>query len=138
MGVLNEKRCKAVFQQDSDYGNLVMSNLDSIFSYIIRVGEVKKSFVITDMSEEIQECRKEKIVNNDLFVSFVHERLKVNLSGRVSVSGFIERYKSFLSECGELCIMSDKKIMGLLRKLGFVVVRSNSLYYIEHAELKIL
>ena len=129
---------KAVFQQDSDYGNLVMSNLDSIFSYIIRVGEVKKSFVITDMSEEIQDCRKEKIVNNDLFVSFVHERLKVNLSGRVSVSGFIERYKSFLSECGEICIMPDKKIMGLLRKLGFVVVRSNSLYYIEHAELKIL
>lgn len=126
---------KAVFQQDSDYANLVMNNLDSIFSYIIKEGEVKKSFVINDMSEEIQECRKEKIVNNDLFVSFVHERLKVNLANRVTVAGFIESYKSFLSDCDEICMIPDKKIMGLLRKLGFGVVRSHHNYYIENAEL---
>ncbi len=128
----------AVFKQDSDYANLVMSNLDSIFSYIIKFGEVKKSFVISDMSEEIKQCRKEKIIDNDLLVSFVHERLKVNLSCRVSVAGFIENYKSFLSDCKEICVTPDKKIMALLRKLGFVIVRSNHVYYIEHAELKIL
>lgn len=126
---------KAVFKQDSDYANLVMNNLDSIFSYIMKVGEVKKSFVISEMSHEIQECRKEKIVNNDLFVSFVHERLKVNLTSRVPVAVFIECYKSFLSECDEICILPDKKIMGLLRRLGFGIVRSNHIYYIENAEI---
>ena len=126
-----------IFEPDSDYEYIVMNNLDSIFSYIIKIGEVKKSFVINNMSEEIQECRREKIINGDLFVSFVHSHLKANAKSRVSVAVFIDNYKLFLTTQDELCFLSDKKVMGLLRKMGFVIVRSNSIYYIENTELNI-
>ena len=129
---------KAVFEPDSEYEYIVMNNLDSIFSYIVKNGEVKKSFIINNMSDEIQECRRDKIIKCDLFVSFVHGHLKANANTRVSVAVFIDSYKSFLTTNDEYCVLSDKKIMGVLRKMGFVIFRSNSIYYIEKTELNIL
>lgn len=93
--------------------------------------------VCDTIRNKIQECHKEKIFNKDLFVSFVHERIKVNFTSRVSVAVLIESYKSFLSVCNEICILPDKKqkILGLLRRLGFGVIRSSHKYYIENAEI---
>lgn len=126
---------KAVFEPNSEYESVVMNNLDSIFSYIVKFGEVKKSFVITNMSEEIQECRRDKIIKGDSFVSFVHAHLKTNVGTRVSVASFIDKYKAFLSTDDEVFALSDKKVLGLLRKMGFAIVRSNSIYYIDKSEL---
>ena len=108
-----------------------MSNIDSIFSYIIQAGQIKKSFVIDAMSEEIQDCRREKIIGSDSFVSFVHEHLKRDANERVAVSFFIESYKAHhLAITEETCFLSDRKIMGLLRKLGFEIFRSDNVQYI--------
>jgi hypothetical protein len=122
---------KAVFEVDRDYAELVMSNIDSIFSYIIQAGQIKKSFVIDAMSKEIQDCRKEKIIGSDLFVSFVHEHLKRDANKRVAVSVFIESYKAHHSAATEEpCFLSDRKIMSLLRKLDFEIFRSDNIQYI--------
>ena len=127
---------KAVFEVDRDYAELVMSNIDSIFSYIIQAGQIKKSFVIDAMSEEIQDCRREKIIGSDSFVSFVHEHLKRDANERVAVSFFIESYKAHhLAITEETCFLSDRKIMGLLRKLGFEIFRSDSVQYILNSVL---
>ena len=67
-------------------------------------------------------------------MSFVHGHLKANANTRVSVAVFIDSYKSFLTTNDEYCVLSDKKIMGVLRKMGFVIFRSNSIYYIEKTE----
>ena len=128
---------KSVFEPDSDYADLVMENVDSIFSYIVRVGQIKKSFIIDHMSEEIQEYRKEKIINSDSFVSFVHEHLKKSHGTRVPVAEFIECYKAHLAALEETCFLSNKKIMELLRKLGFELFRSHSLYFIENTKLNL-
>jgi hypothetical protein len=87
------------------------------------------------MSEEIQECRRDKIIKGDSFVSFVHAHLKTNAGSRVSVASFIDKYKAFLSTDDEVFALSDKKVLGLLRKMGFGIVRSHSIYYIENSEL---
>jgi len=122
---------KAVFEVDRDYAELVMANIDSIFSYIIQAGQIKKSFVIDAMSKEIQDCRKEKIIGSDLFVSFVHEHLKRDAIKRVAVSFFIESYKAHhFATTEEPCFLSDRKIMGLLRKLDFEIFRSDNVQYI--------
>ena len=126
---------KSVFEPDSDYADLVMENVDSIFSYIVRVGQIKKSFIIDHMSEEIQEYRKEKIINSDSFVSFVHEHLKKSHGTRVQVAEFIECYKAHLAALEETCFLSNKKIMELLRKLGFELFRSDNVQYIINSIL---
>ena len=89
------------------------------------------------MSEEIQEYRKEKIINSDSFVSFVHEHLKKSHGTRVAVAEFIECYKAHLAALEEICFLSNKKIMELLRKLGFELSRSHSLYFIENTKLNL-
>jgi phage/plasmid-associated DNA primase len=124
---------KAVFEPNSDYETLVMKNLGSIFTYIVKYGEVKKSFIIGNMSEEIQECRRENIIKKDFLVSFVHSHIKPSSNSRLAFTDLIEQYRIFLTKIEEECFLSDKKIMGLLRKMGFVFLRSNSIYYILDA-----
>ena len=87
------------------------------------------------MSEEIQEYRKEKIINSDSFVSFVHEHLKKSHGTRVAVAEFIECYKAHLAALEETCFLSNKKIMELLRKLGFELFRSDNVQYIINSIL---
>ena len=84
---------------------------------------------------EIQECRRDKIIKGDSFVSFVHAHLKTNAGSRVSVASFIDKYKAFLSTDNEVFALSDKKVLGLLRKMGFGIVRSNHIYNIENCIL---
>jgi phage/plasmid-associated DNA primase len=128
---------KSVFEPDSNYADLVMENVDSIFSYIVKVGQVKKSFIIDNMSEEIKECRKEKIINSDSFVSFVHAHLEKSQGSRVAVAAFIEGYYAYLATLKEPCFLSNKKVMELLRKLGFELLRSHSVYFIENTKINL-
>jgi len=126
---------KAMFEPNSDYETLVMKNIGSIFTYIVKYGEVKKSFIIDNMSEEIQECRRESIIKRDFLVSFVQSHIKPCADSRLAFTDFIEHYEAFLTKIDEECYLTDKKIMGLLRKMGFVLLRSNSIYYILNIEI---
>lgn len=126
---------KAVFEPNSDYETLVMKNIGSIFTYIVKYGEVKKSFIIDNMSEEIQECRRESIIKRDFLVSFVQSHIKPCADSRLTFTDFIEHYRAFLTKIDEECYLTDKKIMGLLRKMGYVLSRSNHFYYILNIQI---
>ena len=78
---------------------------------------------------------EEKIINSDSFVSFVHEHLKKSHGTRVQVAEFIECYKAHLAALEEICFLSNKKIMELLRKLGFELFRSDNVQYIINSIL---
>ena len=126
---------KAVFEPNSDYETLVMKNIGSIFTYIVKYGEVKKSFIIDNMSEEIQECRRESIIKRDFLVSFVQSHIKPCADSRLTFTDFIEHYRAFLKKIDEECFLTDKKIMGLLRKMGYVLSRSNNTNYFLNIQI---
>lgn len=126
---------KAVFEPNSDYETLVMQNIGSIFTYIVKYGEVKKSFIIDNMSDEIQECRSESIIKRDFLVSFVQSHIKPCSDYRLEFTIFIEHYREFLTKIDEECYLTDKKIMGLLRKMGYVFFRSYNINYILNIQI---
>ena len=122
-------------ETNSEYEFEVMQNISSIFSYIIKFGNVKKSFNIFEMSDEIRESRREEIEMRDLLVLFITDKL-VPGENNMKYEDFIEKYNEYLNKDGIMYRESSKNILKTIRGFGYAVKRSHSLQYIEKCEFK--
>lgn len=128
---------KAVFVPNSEYEVGVMNNINSIFSYIIKFGNVQKSFNIFEMSDEIQKSRKEEIEMKDLLVMFITDHI-VASKNDMKYEDFVNKYNEYLLNINLINHESSKSIFKTLRGFGYAVKRSNSVCYIQNCDFKVI
>jgi hypothetical protein len=123
------------FQIDNGFKDIMMGKLDLLFSFIMKYGEVKDKFDLTEkMIKFKEEYKEENVVDN--LGDFINSNYKRVEGKKVLRETFVKDYNSWLkSNDKPVCKYTFNKFTSTLKKKYNIESKpSNSKYYYMNLE----